>query len=477
MSSDPYDRLPYTDHAYAESHPDRLAVVARLNRWEPPGVDRSRVLEVGCGRGGNLLPMAAGMADASLVGVDQSARQIAEARRIAEAARVSNVRFEQASFETVDLPQDSFDFVLCHGVCSWIPPAMRSVLLRRIARWLTPSGLAYVSLNALPGWYDKLAARDWLRCASRAWSDARSVDWLMRQVSPELGAYLDDLRRVSTRLHETDEAYLTHEYLADENHPQLVIEFLEEADREGLCYLGDAISASSAIELLPAEAAERARRCDVAQAQQLVDFVRNTSFRRAVLVRKDAAAEREWSWQPDLDVQAVDSMQVASRLRARPGQPGELEGPEGFVQLYDDAPRRALDELERVAPRAVAVADLARHVGVDSLALAPELFHLWLSTGGLDLHVFQPHFTTAPCAQPKACPVARWHAAEGGTVTNRWHQEVLLPDDAVRLVLARLDGTRSAAEIARELAAPGSDAGVLVSACIDLLARSALLIE
>ena len=69
-SRDLYDERPYTDHAYAETHPGRIAAVARMARWQTPGRGRARILELGCGRGGNLLPMAAGLPEATLVGVD-----------------------------------------------------------------------------------------------------------------------------------------------------------------------------------------------------------------------------------------------------------------------------------------------------------------------------------------------------------------------------------------------------------------------
>ena len=76
---DAYDDVPYTDHAYAESHPDRLAVVARLSGWDAAHPTTARVLELGCARGGNLLPMAAALPDATLVGVDRAQAQIDEA--------------------------------------------------------------------------------------------------------------------------------------------------------------------------------------------------------------------------------------------------------------------------------------------------------------------------------------------------------------------------------------------------------------
>ena len=498
---DAYDRLPYTDHAYAEAHPDRLAVVARLAGWEPPDVAGARILELGCGRGGNLLAMAAALGGATLVGMDRSARQIDEARRIAHETALGHVTFVASAFESMPAPAPPFDFVLAHGLASWIAPEARRALLRAVARSLAPGGVAYVSFNVLPGWYERQAARDWLRQFARGPADARdSIEWLRDRVSPEHGAYRDALSRVAARLTETEVAYAAHEYLADEHHPQLVRDFLAEAEGAGLRYLGDAIPAATALELLPDDVAGRAAGLDVAGAQQLVDFVRNTAFRRALLVRADTCDARAWRWAPRLDATALDAMRVASRLRPHAGAAGattaaraasagakleRFDAGDLSVQVSEPVARRALHELARLAPRSLPLRDLVSAAeAAQPETLARELLDLWLATGAIDLHVHEPPLAAAPGERPLACPVARWHAAKGGAITNRWHQEVRIDDRVVRWTLARLDGTRSAADLARELGRERFSAGLtdpeldaVVRASLEQLAAVALLLD
>jgi len=471
---DPYDALPYTDHAYAESHPDRLAVVARLAGWEAPDPATARVLELGCGRGGNLLPMAAGMPGGTLVGVDRSGRQIDEARRIAAVARLANVRFVADGFEAAD-ELEGYDFTVCHGVCSWIPAASRRALLAVVARSLTPAGVAYVSFNVLPGWYDRLAARDWLRFASGRDARSWSVGWLRDHVSPELADYRRRLDAVDRRLAETDRAYQAHEYLEDEHHPQLVSELLAEAEAAGLRYLGDAIPSETALELLPDEVGARARELGAVEAQQLVDFVRCTAFRRALFVRADGCEARGWKWSPRLRVEALDDLRVASRLRphaeASAGGRERFDGPDLSVEVDDASARAALRELARIAPRSLPMRDLGR--GAGAAGLRAELFDLWLATGALDLHVSEPAISDGTSPRPVGCPVARWHAGHGGPITNRWHQEVQLADAPIRRMLSVLDGSRTVDEAARDA---GCAAGIARSA-VAALASCALLIE
>jgi SAM-dependent methyltransferase len=499
MADDLYDERPYTEHAYAETHPARVAAVARLTRWRAPPVASARILELGCARGGNLLPMAAGLPGATLVGVDGSARQIDDARRIAVEAGLSNVTFVRARFDEMEIDEGAFDYVICHGVLSWIPTVARAPLLECMARALRGNGVACVSFNVLPGWYDRLAARDWLRFSAaslgRPADDAvASLGWLAAQFSPEHADARRRIGAVARRLEETGPAYAAHEYLAPEHHPLLVSTFLEEAARAGLGYLGDALPAATALELLPDEARERARSLGPIAAQQLVDFVRCTAFRRALLVRAEAARDAKWGG-PELDPDAFRQLRVASRLRPKgsrdPGSGQEsFEDGELVVQVSDAAARQALHELARAAPRSMAFDDLARrslgpNPPVAALrALGSELFDLWLATSALDLYDHDLGVRSEAGERPVACPVARWHARCGGVVTNRLHHEVLVPDAVVRWVLAHLDGTRTQRDLVREARALDANARatddeleLLVSACVDRLLGCGLVVD
>ena len=63
----------YPSYAYPASHPDSLATTATLYGMDPPCVETASILSLGCGSGGNLLPMAFNMPEAKITGVDMSA--------------------------------------------------------------------------------------------------------------------------------------------------------------------------------------------------------------------------------------------------------------------------------------------------------------------------------------------------------------------------------------------------------------------
>jgi hypothetical protein len=154
------------------------------------------------------------------------------------------------------------------------------------------------------------------------------------------------------------------------------------------------------------------------------------------------------------------------------------------VQVVHAATCRALRELAARAPRSIAYGELASgEAPASRAALRDEIFDLWLATGAVDLHTFEPALGDASAARPRACPVARWHALHGGAITNAWHHEVTLPERVLVTLLGCLDGASDVAQLAHRLRqalapAPVTDAELeaLVRAGLDRLASAALLV-
>ena len=166
-----YDDTPYVHAPMMRSHPGRLAAQAVWRGLAAPDASHGRVLEIGCASGGNLLPMAAAMPDARFLGVDLSPVQIAagEARRLRYG--LENVELRADSFEALGDVDGAFDFIICHGVYSWIPEPLRESLLRVIRERLAPHGIAMVSFNVLPGWRLFQIARDSMLLNARMLDD------------------------------------------------------------------------------------------------------------------------------------------------------------------------------------------------------------------------------------------------------------------------------------------------------------------
>ena len=76
---------------------------------------------------------------------------------------LTNVTLRHASITDVDESYGKFDYIIAHGVFSWIPTEVREKLLDICAKNMAPGGVAYVSYNTYPGWYLRGAAHDLMK--------------------------------------------------------------------------------------------------------------------------------------------------------------------------------------------------------------------------------------------------------------------------------------------------------------------------
>ena len=125
----PYDTVHYRGHALAQAHPDRLATIAALFGMKPPEVSCCRVLELGCGDGLNLISVGLGLPEAECVGIDLAPSGIARGREILQGIGLKNVILSQGNILDIHPDFGQFDFIMAHGVYSWVPPEVRDKLL------------------------------------------------------------------------------------------------------------------------------------------------------------------------------------------------------------------------------------------------------------------------------------------------------------------------------------------------------------
>jgi SAM-dependent methyltransferase len=164
-----YAEVPYPGLAFPQSHPDRLATHARLMGMKPAPPERCRMVELGCADGGNLIPMAAALPDSEFLGLDLDPHALAVATERAAALGAANVTFVEAYLATLDPGElGRFDYVVAHGVYSWVPEQVSERLLALCRAVLERHGVAYISYNALPGGHLRALTWDAMRFHVRA---------------------------------------------------------------------------------------------------------------------------------------------------------------------------------------------------------------------------------------------------------------------------------------------------------------------
>ena len=498
VAQNPYDRVPYPSLSYAPSHPDRLATIARLWDLTTPPVEQCRVLELGCAVGGNLIPMAYGLPGSEFVGIDRSARQIAQGRETVRALGLRNITLRQMDIREIGSDLGRFDYIIAHGIYSWVPAPVREHLLQVCRENLSPDGVAYVSYNTYPGWRMIEMVREMMLYHTRRTEDpaaraaqARALlDFLAEAVPDENNAYGSFLRMYARLLHgevddarPKDDALLLHDELEAVNEPLYFHQFAEQVERHGLRYLADAefhtMLPHGLPDIVPSMLRDQAG--DLIEAEQYLDFVRNRTLRRSLLCRWEVRPNRQLT--PD----RLTSLYVASRAQALPPD-GEEDaasaapfGPvrrfraSGGATLATDHPvtQAAMDYLAEIWPRAVPFDDLlaearvragpaASAESVDAQVLASNLLAAYGHSDELvELHVYTPPMMLTVSERPKASPVARLQAQESRRVTNLRHERVRL-DSLDRYLLRYLDGRHDLAALVEQLIAGPLASGDLV---------------
>ena len=482
--SNAYDAIAYEGHAYAQTHPDRLATQAVLFGLCPAPPARCRVLELGCGDGGNLIPMALGLPRAEFFGVDLAAEPVARGAALARELGATNLRLLEGDLQKLPDELGQCDYVIAHGVYSWVPPAARDALLAACARLLAPHGVAFVSYNAYPGSYLRDAARDLLRFhvahepdPERQMEQAGALMSLIvraGRASPHARALAEHLESMLAR----PRWVVFHDELADVNTPVYFHEFVAHARSHGLEFLAESHLADSQLLDLPADVAAELHRLpdDVVLREQYIDFVANRLFRQTLLCRAEAPIRRE------LRAMDLQDLWVAAAVRTD-GAAAALDGSDRVrfelahgeeIETDDPQLKQALARLGRAWPRCIRFADLA---GTTPQRLGEALLGAH-SERLVDLHVHPPAATPAG-ERPVAAPLARRQAAEGSAlVTSLRHSPVRVDDDLGRRLLTRLDGTRDRAALADELrrADPAAaDVPAVLEAALHQLGRLSLL--
>ena len=150
--SQAYDAVPYASHPFPQSAPENLEAIAHLFGLAACPPAQARVLELGCASGGNLIPLAARYPQLQAVGIDLSTVQVQQGQQDIARAGLGNVTLQNMNLEEVDASLGQFDYIICHGVYSWVPPAVQTAILRIASENLAPDGVAYISYNTYPGW-------------------------------------------------------------------------------------------------------------------------------------------------------------------------------------------------------------------------------------------------------------------------------------------------------------------------------------
>jgi SAM-dependent methyltransferase len=471
MSPDPtpYDIFSYRGLAYKESHPAWLATMAAFYGMDPAPVSRCRVLELGCGVGANVIPMAIQYPDSEIVGIDLSGRSIEVGLSAVAALGLKNITLRHASITDVTADYGLFDYIIAHGVYSWVPAEVREKILAISHDNLAPQGVAFVSYNAYPGSHLRDLVRDIMLFHVRDIADprervaqARAVIKAVAEASAKSSVHGAVLREEQARIENMGDDILFHDDLDEGAVPFLLHQVVADAERHGLQYLCDSSlwrrSLDRVAENMRVLLSQFSAKAYMAR-DQYHDFIDGHGFRRTLFCHADIRLDR------DVEPSCIKRFYLASSAAPSkpdidPGTVGELE----FTTKTGDTlstehllTKAALLHLGQCWPVTVSFEDLldaacarlmaraeTQHACSDEHveALTRVLFNA-VCGGHIELYLSPLPCVVEISELPEASRLVRRQAQYGSVITSLRHDSVMLEDDAMRRFVQLVDGTRN----------------------------------
>jgi methyltransferase-like protein/ubiquinone/menaquinone biosynthesis C-methylase UbiE len=470
-----YDEVLYPSYAHPQTHPERLAVLATLFGMRPVAPAQARILELACGQGGNLIPLANTYPDSQCVGIDLSEKQIASGQKVIDDLDLRNIQLRHESI--LDFPNDAgkFDYIIAHGVFSWVGENVRDKILQICSEHLSEHGVAIVSYNTYPGWHQRRMIRDMMQYHTKRFGEpqkrieqAKAFLGFMTQAVSDESAYGKSLHEETRTLASADPAYFFHEQLEEVNEPKYFHEFADQAASHGLQYMTEAELTNLNLERYPPHIADVLHKMDRLQREQYLDFLMRRTFRQTLLCHREVTCD------PNDMPARISDLWVASSLlvdrspqELRGDQPIAIDLPGGkMLTINDPLIKAAFVILARAWPESISFADLQasvrREVSPNALVvqssteyqrdtqtLSQALVHAFISDM-VQFRVSPSSFIKTPTATPKACPLARYQANANQQITNREHRMVNM-DPISRRLLGLLDGSTSNDELVDHL--------------------------
>ncbi|WP_294541178.1 class I SAM-dependent methyltransferase [uncultured Rhodoblastus sp.] len=449
-----YDRVRYPNWPNTRTHPARTGALAQLLGRKCAPFTRCRVLEIACSEGVNIASMAVGAPNSEFIGIDIAESAIARGAETIRSARLDNLKLRLADIRDEQAVEGEFDYIIAHGVYSWVAADVRAALLAMIGKKLSANGLAFISYNVFPGCRVRETIRDYLRYALRDIADPQERMAAARSaLEYQMSGWSDDkpfqkalIEAAENNLERPIEV-LFHDEMGEVWEPQFLTDVCAAARAQGLEYLADAHPSVLNDGLFPSvrfDAARKQTGGDWVKFEQLLDFTDMRPFRWSLFCRKAEKIERIAT--PD----RVVGLYASADLTAAPG-PGkkafafrEKSGVE--FETDDEKLGGLLDGLTREPA-----------VQLDDYAAFPEaveaLLRLYVNSA-VTLSTQPPIFTLTPAEKPLASPLARAQARRGEAVLAALnHKPVRMEDPFWNVFLQQLDGTHTHEDLAQFLLA------------------------
>ncbi|MBC2714110.1 MAG: methyltransferase domain-containing protein [Desulfobacteraceae bacterium] len=472
-----YKEVPYLSQAYPNSHPERLATLGKIFNMSPAPVTSCRILELGCASGGNIIPMAYFLPESEFVGIELAEGHAESGKKTVTDLGLKNINIQHGNILDVDASLGLFDYIICHGVFSWVPESVQEKILSITSENLTEQGVAYISYNTYPGWHMREMIRHMMLYHASQFDEPEKkigqakafIDFLAGSVGNNTNdPYALLLKNEIESLKSSGDWYIFHDYMEVVNTPIYFHQFIERAGKHDLQYLADASFSmmfhndfSEEVNLTLENVSH-----DIIQKEQYMDFLRNRQFRQTLLCKKERELKR------NLDSESLTGLLVSSATTPETGsidlthgQMQKFQTSEGrFIETDNPVIKASLKILKQHWPRTIpfealldkCVVEMTEALGEDSIIdqdwkreLGRGLLHCFASSA-INLNSWQGKFTECVSSKPKVSDLTIYQLNHRQSIVNQRHETVNTDALAMHLI-PMLDGTKNKEEMLNHL--------------------------
>lgn len=473
-----YDAIPYPSKFFLQTHPDLLATIATFSGMTPPPVEKCRVLELGCGNGSNLIFLAFNLPDAEFVGVDLAENHIEYAKDAANKLNLSNTTFHQLDIMKMTVEDfGKFDYIIAHGLYSWIPAFVREKVLSLYREMLAPNGVGYVSYNAYPGAHIRDLGRGIMSFHAQKFSDPmekirNAITFLsfVTENTSDTKIYKQMLEFEVERhfRHEAEDIF--HDDLSESYQAFYFHEFAGKLKENGLQFLSEAEIHARSTQTFAPEVREFLDAIDdVIEREQYLDFLRGRVFRQTLFCHQEITLDQR------LEPAILDKFQLTSAIRPKSENPDfttdkveKFVGNKGLgIEINHPLTKTALAYLGQIWGKSIgfpALLEKAKEI-LEARNFADKdwetqfktahaiFFQICFNTDLIDLSIYQPTAFTDVSEMPKINALARWQMADAKNVATLLNKDIKIEDVVSQRLLEILDGTRNRNDLLVQMSA------------------------
>lgn len=295
-----YSELGYKSMPFPYTTPATLEAYAALVGISAPNPKNARVLELGATYGGNIISQALFNPDATFVGIELSQEQVEKGNEVIANAGLTNISLVQSDIASIGSEIGTFDYIIAHGVYSWVDDGVKDALLRLIDEHLAEDGIAYISYNTYPGWHTMDEVRQLMMFSNRDKTQFNHKEKVLhgKTIGSIVGSQIlkyDNLKERNSKflgalrsVMQKDEYYVGHDHLEPNNDPVYFYQFNDHLGAHNLAYLCDADLTLSMVRSFDADIADTLDKLalnDHVAQEQYLDFMLDTTFRKSIICK------------------------------------------------------------------------------------------------------------------------------------------------------------------------------------------------